>query len=80
MFKFIKKSITVEEIQKEVDTYECWSVAWKSHYDDYAQNKIIHKVFFTNEEDANTFNKNLVEAGKLLKYTALEIMGVKKEQ
>ena len=79
MFKFNKKLITTDEIQKEVDTYECWSVEWQSHKGDYGSDKVRYKEFFTKEEDAQTFHDNLINAGKLLKYKALDVESVKKE-
>jgi|LakMenEpi03Aug12_release.lakeMendotaPanAssembly.Ray.scaffolds.fasta_scaffold169483_3 hypothetical protein len=79
MFKFNKKLITVDEIQKEVDTYECWSVEWISHTGDYYAYRRNCKEFFTKEDDANIFHKNIVDAGKLLRYNALTVYPVKKE-
>jgi len=55
---------------KQVKAYESWCVRYKSRHSEYSSGTKPAAEFFTNEQDAKDFAKQLEAAFKLIKNTA----------
>lgn len=69
---FFKKTIRVPETNdtKVVESVQLWEVRWNSRYGEFSSNIQPEIEVFTSEEKAKEFQKSLLNAFKLIRYTS----------